>query len=492
MPRRRYRPNLKSLFISVQTSIKDALEVIDQGQCGIALVVDDRRRLVGTLTDGDIRRSLLKGHSLDTPAAALLHDKPASSRVMPISASVGADPSEWLQLMREKGIRQLPLTDDRGSVVDLVMLDQLVPVGELGRRYVENLDLVCVLAGVSLKEAMRRIDANMRGIVLVVDEDRHLLGTVTDGDIRRAILRGMNLDDSVETLLKQKTGSRYARPIAMPDGTEPSRLLRTMERRKVFQLPLVDEENRVVDLVTLNDLLGPSQQMPTAMIMAGGFGKRLWPLTQETPKPMLPVGDQPLMEHIIGQLREAGINHVNISTHFMREKIERYFGDGSRFGISIEYVTEEHPLGTAGALGLLEPSGKPILVVNGDVLSRVNLRAMFVFHEEHHADLTVGVRKYEIEVPYGVVETEGTRIVKIAEKPVLRLFINAGIYLVSPSVLPLVPKGERFDMTDFIARLLKENRIVVSFPIIEYWMDIGQRSDYERAQRDFQEGRIDR
>ncbi|GEM_PF-275624 len=486
----RYRPNVKSLFISPGTSVKEAMEVIDRGQCGIALVVDDACRLVGTLTDGDIRRGLLKGHSLNTPASVLLHEKSPSSPAGPISAPVGADPSEWLHLMGEKGIRQLPLLDEGGAVVDLVMLDELAPVGRSGR-YVEDLDLVCVVSGVTLREAMRRIDANMRGIVVVVDENRHLVGTVTDGDIRRAILRGASLDDAVGMVIEQKSGSPYAQPTVLPRGTPPSELLLTMKRLKIFQIPLVDEENRVVDLVTLNDLVAQSPHVPVAMIMAGGFGKRLWPLTRETPKPMLPVGDQPLMEHIIGQLREAGIKQVNISTHFMAEKIRDYFGDGSKFGVSIEYVTEERPLGTAGALGLVEPSGQPILVVNGDVLSRVNLRAMFAFHQEQRADLTVGVRKYEIEVPYGVVETEEMRVVKIAEKPVIRFFINAGIYLVSPAVMGFVPKGERFDMTDLIARLIHEGRLVVSFPIIEYWLDIGRQADYEQAQVDLREGRLE-
>lgn len=491
MPRRRFRPNLKSLLISGETSLKEALEVIDRGQCGIAIVVDKDRRLRGTLTDGDIRRALIRGLPLTTPAAHILKDKPPTAPSRPIAASIKDQPSQWLHIMRESRIRQLPLLDDTGAVADLVMLDELIPMTE-AVQYVEDLNLVCVPPRTPLKEAIRRIDANMRGIVLVVDQENHLLGTVTDGDIRRALLLGMDLEGPVETLLKQKSSSPYARPISMPRGTARSKLLQIMQRRKIFQVPLVDEENRVVDLVTLNDLAGSSPQTPAAMIMAGGFGKRLWPLTEEIPKPMLPVGDQPLMAHIIEQLREAGIRHVNISTHFMGDKIKEHFGDGSQFGISIEYVTEERPLGTAGALGFIEPPGGPILVVNGDVLSRVSLRAMFAFHQEQQADLTVGVRKYDIEVPYGVVEIKDTRVTKFSEKPVLHFFINAGIYLVSPSVVPLVPKGERFDMTDLIERLLKENRRVVSFPIVEYWLDIGQKADYERAQKDFQTGRIER
>jgi len=226
--------------------------------------------------------------------------------------------------------------------------------------------------------------------------------------------------------------------------------------------------------------------------MAGGYGRRLLPLTESTPKPMLPIGDQPLMELMIGQLRDAGIRRVNVTTHFEPEKIRDHFGDGARFGVDMNYVSEERPLGTAGALRLIEPGGEPMLIINGDILTKVDIRAMLDFHNDHKADLTVGVREYDFQVPYGVVETAETRVVRVNEKPVYRFFVNAGIYLLQPALEEFIPSSERFDMTDLIEQLVAAGRTVVSFPIMEYWLDIGRLADYERAQQDVKSGEFDR
>lgn len=198
---------------------------------------------------------------------------------------------------------------------------------------------------------------------------------------------------------------------------------------------------------------------------------------------MLPVGGRPLLERIVEQLRDAGIARVNLTTHYRADVIADHFGDGSAHGVEIEYVSEEHPLGTAGALGLVE-SAEPVLVMNGDILTRVDFRAMHRFHEEHHADMTVAVRAYQTHVPYGVVELEGSRIRSVTEKPLVRGFVNAGIYLVDPEVRSFVEPGERVDMPQLIDRLLAGDRTVVGFPLREYWLDIGDRADYEQALRD--------
>jgi dTDP-glucose pyrophosphorylase len=336
---------------------------------------------------------------------------------------------------------------------------------------------------------MARIDRNQCGIVLVVDDDGRLVGTLTDGDLRRAILAGALLDHSVGSVLESKTGP-YARSTTAPVGTEPAELLRLMQDRTLRQLPLVDEAGRVVDLALLEDFT-PSEVLPLqAVIMAGGFGTRLHPLTDSLPKVMLPVGGQPLMERTIEQLRQAGIARVNVTTHYRTDAIRSHFGDGGEFGVDIRYVDEDRPLGTAGAISLLEQGDEPLLVINGDILTRVDFRAMLDYHRQHQAELTVGVRHYEIAVPYGVVESAGSRVERIREKPVLGFFVNAGIYLLEPSVAPGIPRGERFDMTDLIERLLAEERTVVSFPITEYWLDIGQPEDYERAQRDLADGKL--
>jgi NDP-sugar pyrophosphorylase family protein len=203
---------------------------------------------------------------------------------------------------------------------------------------------------------------------------------------------------------------------------------------------------------------------------------------------MLPVGDRPLLERIIGQLRQAGIRRVNVSTCYLAEKIHAHFGDGHGLGVELNYVTEEKPLGTAGALGLLDRPDEPLLIINGDILTQMDFRAMLQFHEEHQAALTVGVRKYEVNVPFGVVTTNGPYVEALEEKPQYSFFVNAGVYLLEPGVVQFVTSGERLDMTDLIARLLAAGERVVSFPIIEYWLDVGSHSDYQRAQQDYQNG----
>lgn len=223
--------------------------------------------------------------------------------------------------------------------------------------------------------------------------------------------------------------------------------------------------------------------------MAGGYGTRLRPLTDDLPKPMLPVGTKPLLELIVEQLRVAGIRQVNVATHYRGEVITDHFKDGQDFGVEIRYVKEDQPLGTAGALSLLEESDEPLLVMNGDILTRVDFRAMLNFHREHNAELTVGVRQYEFRVPYGVVNTNGVDVTGISEKPVVRQFINAGIYLLNPLVRRVIPNGRPYDIPELIENLLKEKRCVVCFPIREYWLDIGKSDQYDQAKADMASGR---
>jgi NDP-sugar pyrophosphorylase family protein len=203
---------------------------------------------------------------------------------------------------------------------------------------------------------------------------------------------------------------------------------------------------------------------------------------------MLPVADRPLMERTVEQLRQAGVRRLNITTHYLSEKIISHFGDGARFGVEIDYVRENEPLGTAGALKMLHASDEPILVVNGDVLTRVDYRAFHAFHREQNADMTIGVRAYKIQVPYGVVECHGPEVVGLTEKPEMKLFVNAGVYLLEPTVQAHLPAESKFDMTDLIARLLAAGKTVVSFPIVEYWIDVGRTADYEQADSDLRRG----
>jgi dTDP-glucose pyrophosphorylase len=352
-----------------------------------------------------------------------------------------------------------------------------------------SLDNVLVTPEMSLHQAMECVNENARGIVLVVDGERHLMATITDGDIRRAILRGADLRMSVADLVAQLDPGPAGKPVVARAGTSPEALLEMMRHYHLRHVPLLDADERVVGLVRLEDLIEEPGTL-RAVVMAGGFGSRLRPLTEDTPKPLLPIGDRPLIEHILGQLRAGGVGHVSVTTHYKPEAFKAHLGNGARFGVDIDYVTEESPLGTAGALGLMPPWESTLLVVNGDVLSRVNYRAMLDFHREHRALLTVGVRQYEVQVPYGVVEADGVDVRAVNEKPVLRFFVNAGVYLLEPALYPRLSTGGRLDMTELIDALVRGGERVVSFPISEYWLDIGQLQDYERAKADVANGRF--
>jgi dTDP-glucose pyrophosphorylase len=351
-----------------------------------------------------------------------------------------------------------------------------------------NITNLMVPPDATILRVMKCIDDNHKGIALVVDEERRLVGTVTDGDTRRAVLTGIDLEIPVSSLLARKADSKYPRPVTVTVEASEDEILELMRRHRLHQIPVLDDEGVVVDLALLDDLL-PDRELPLqAVIMAGGFGKRLRPLTEELPKPMLPVGDRPLMERTIERLRQAGIKRVQVSTHYMKEKITEYFGDGQDFGVDLNYVTEDEPLGTAGALSLLAEPDEPLLVINGDILTRLDFGAMLDFHRQHEADLTLAVRQYEFKVPYGVVETDGVNVVGISEKPCLQNFVNAGIYLLNPDVQRCIPPSCRYDMPELLTQMIAEGRRVICFPVREYWMDIGKYSDYAQALADVNNG----
>ncbi len=347
-----------------------------------------------------------------------------------------------------------------------------------------NLDPILIAPDKPISDAFQVLDRTQWGIVLVADAQRILLGTVTDGDMRRAVLDHMNFALPISTLLTKKQGTRFAKPITALPGQPPEAYLKILNKYNVLHLPIVDEAGRVLDLLCLDDLMPGRDLSVQAVLMAGGQGKRLMPLTMNTPKPMLPVGDQPLMEIIIRNLRKSGIRKVKITTHHKSEEIVNHFQDGKKFDIQVSYLDEEEPLGTAGALGLLEKTDDTLLVMNGDILTDMDFRSMIAFHKEHNADCTVAVRKYDVKVPYGVINCNEEVITDVIEKPVYNLFVNAGIYLIEPSALgPIQKKGEHCDMPDLIKRFIAQKKTVVSFPIMEEWIDIGHHQNYEEAQR---------
>lgn len=340
---------------------------------------------------------------------------------------------------------------------------------------------MCIDRGSTIRQALGRMDRLRRGIILVVDRSRRLVGTITDGDIRRCVLARMSLELPVTAILARKSGV-FRRPITARAGAPREKYLAILKKHRVLHLPLLDAKGRVADLVLMSEFAAEPLAY-RAVVMAGGKGSRLFPLTKDTPKPMLRVGGKPVMEIIIDQLRDAGIKQVQVSTHFLRDRISSHFGDGRAFGVDLSYVDETKPLGTAGALGLLKRPTETLLVINGDVLTQVDFRAMMAYHRELKADLTVAVSRYDLKVPYGVVESDGHWVKGVTEKPTLQFFVSAGIYLIEPAAFKHIRRGQRCDMTQLIERLTKARRPVASFPIHEYWLDIGQPKDFAKAQK---------
>ncbi|MFC2036468.1 nucleotidyltransferase family protein [Chloroflexota bacterium] len=344
----------------------------------------------------------------------------------------------------------------------------------------------------TVRDAIAALERGALGIALIVDRDSRLLGTVTDGDVRRAILRNVSLEAEVGELLVRPEGSAYAKPITARHGTPDDEILALMHIKSVHQIPLVDAEGQVLGLVTMADLTRRRDLGIPAVVMVGGFGTRLHPLTETTPKPLLQIGGKPILERIIEGLCRHGICNIWLATHYQAEQIRAYFGDGSQWGTQIRYIHEETPSGTAGALSLLpERFSTPFLLMNGDLLTRLNYRTLYQYHADVGAVMTVCVKEQGFHLPYGVVEIANGMVQDLSEKPTNRFFVNAGIYVLTPQLLDSIPKNCRYNVTDLVQQLVSEGRKVASFPIQEYWLDIGQMPDYEQAQEDAKNGRLE-
>lgn len=333
----------------------------------------------------------------------------------------------------------------------------------------------------SLREAVEVIDAASLQIALVVDEDGRLLGTVTDGDLRRAILRDVSMEDPVERVMNKN-------PTTAREQDDRETLLALMRQRRLHQIPILDATWRVVGLEVLDDLLKPQPKTNPVVLMAGGLGSRLRPLTEDLPKPLLQVGRKPILETIIESFIEHGFGRFYVSVNYKAEMIEGHFGDGSRWGAEIEYLRENERLGTAGALSLLpQPPTEPVFVMNADLLTRLNFAHLLDFHTAHDSMGTMCVREYEMQVPYGVIRTQSHRIIDIHEKPTERYLVNAGVYVLEPDALTLIPQGQFFDMPHLFKLLMDQGEETAVFPIREYWLDIGQMDDFNRANGQFDE-----
>ncbi|EMO45807.1 nucleotidyltransferase family protein [Leptospira santarosai] len=339
---------------------------------------------------------------------------------------------------------------------------------------------IIISPDVTLQDAIKILDKEALRIALITDGNCKLLGTLTDGDVRRALLKNQQLSVPVQKVMSAKP------KVAQTNWTK-ERMLLEMEKYDLLHLPIVNEQGILTGLETVHGLLEKPRFHNPVFLMAGGFGTRLYPLTNNCPKPMLKVGNKPILELILEGFVAAGFYRFFISTHFMPEMIQNYFGDGKRWNVNIDYVHEKEPLGTGGALGLLphKQIDHPMFMMNGDLLTNLNYLSLLEFHKKEGGVATICVREFDYQVPYGVIQSNGHHVVEIIEKPIQRFNVNAGIYLLDPDFVKSVQKGQKVDMPNLIDKELKSSKQVNIFPIHEYWLDIGRMEEFERAQGDW-------
>lgn len=331
-------------------------------------------------------------------------------------------------------------------------------------------------SGSSLQEAIRNLDRTGLQIVLVTAPDGSFFGTLTDGDIRRGLLRGFDLSDVADALVNRD-------PIVVPPELAPETALQFMQANRIHQLPIVNDARRIVGLHLRDELMAPTQRPNLMVILAGGQGSRLRPHTENCPKPLLPVHGRPMLEHIIERAKAEGFRRFVLAIHYLGNMIEDYFGDGRKWDVEITYLREESPLGTAGALGLLDPvPDAPFVISNGDVLTDIRYGELLGFHNRHAAAATMAVRLHEWEHPFGVVRISGVDIVGFEEKPVARTHINAGIYVLEPGARTAIAPGEYCTMPELFSRLQERGSRTIVYPMHEPWLDVGRASDLEQAQ----------
>lgn len=312
-------------------------------------------------------------------------------------------------------------------------------------------------------------------LALCVDAEGRLVGAVSDGDLRRGLLRGLTMQDPVREIANPN-------PLVVPEGSERDMVRAIMQLNKVLQVPVVDAEGRVVGLHLWDALDKVPSHDHTMVVMAGGKGTRLRPYTENCPKPLLPVAGKPMLQHIIERAKSQGFGRFVLSLNYLGQMIRDHFGDGSSYGVQITYVDEDEPLGTAGALSLIQPRPDSAFVVtNGDVLTDIDYRELIEFRERHNAHGVMAVRMYEWTNPYGVVQMEGVDITGFAEKPVSRSHINAGVYAFSPAALDLLTRNQHCDMPTFFDQLREAGKRTVAYPMHEPWLDVGRQDDLEHA-----------
>jgi dTDP-glucose pyrophosphorylase len=345
---------------------------------------------------------------------------------------------------------------------------ELNSVEKLWRRAILPIDA-------TIQQAISNLDQVAIKIVLVISETGELQGTVSDGDIRRGLLKGLNLSSPITSIVHRNA-------LVVPPEMLRETVMQLMIANKIHQIPVVDDGHRIVGLHLWDEITTPPVRTNLMVIMAGGMGTRLHPQTESCPKPLLPVAGKPMLEHIIDRARTEGFTHFVLAIHYLGHMIEGHFGNGERLGVQIDYLREQSPLGTAGALGLLNPRPEaPFVVTNGDVITDIRYGELLDFHIRHDAVGTMAVRVYEWQHPYGVVQTRGVDIVGFEEKPVARSHINAGVYVLAPEALDVLTAGNPCDMPALFESLQARAQRTVAYPMHEPWLDVGRPDDLNRA-----------
>ena len=330
----------------------------------------------------------------------------------------------------------------------------------------------------SILEVINNIEDSQYQICFIVDDKDCLIGSITDGDIRRGLIEGYAIESHASKIMNSK-------PISIPSSHSEKEAQTIMASNQIKQLPVIDTDNKLIGVHLMDQILNLAPKENSILIMAGGFGKRMMPLTENLPKPMLKVAGKPILEHIILNAKAQGFRKFIISLHYLGNLIIDHFGDGSNLDISIQYIHEREPLGTAGAMALIDPSPNlPFIVTNGDIITDVNYANLLHFHESNKSQATMAIKKYELQNPYGVVNIKGLEITSFEEKPIQISYVNAGIYALNPSSLKYLKVNEPCDMPDFFELLKNNNHLITAYPIHETWADVGRPIDLSEVNED--------
>lgn len=341
-----------------------------------------------------------------------------------------------------------------------------------------NLKKITIQEKTTIKEALKVINAEGLKIAIITDKNNKFLGTLTDGDIRRGLLKGLNLESQIKSIYVKN-------PTTALKTDDRKKLMDIAITKKILQIPIVDKNNKFIDLYLLNDSLKPIFKSNLVIIMAGGKGTRLRPLTETIPKPMLKIGEKPILQIIIEKFKENNFNKFLICVNYKSKLIKNYFGNGSKFNVNIDYINEKKKMGTAGALSLLKNKPQePFFVINADVLTNLNFDSLLNFHNYYNSAATMCIREYYVNSQYGEVKVNNEKIISIEEKPIHKFYVNTGIYVLNPKCLKFIPK-KFFDMTTLFQKIIEKKLLATSFPIDDYWLDIGRLEDFKQGNLEF-------